>query len=159
MEFLKKRTDKFCHCMDLRTGGIIWGFISLFCGIYAVLVGLTESNEVEEKERIKFYERERIWFHSRVLPRRTISNSGMLIPLSVVAIYWEKKWIIFNKFHYHKCLFFCSAFVVLVSVCFLYGIFRVSICRLHFSYFNVDMCKCKNFISFFSILILFHWTE
>lgn len=76
MDFLKTRTDKFCHCFELRTGALIWGFILLFWGIYSVFICLTESNEMKEKEKIEFYERERIWFHSRILPRRTIPNSG-----------------------------------------------------------------------------------
>lgn len=78
MEFLKTRTNKFCHCIELRTGAIIWGFISLFLSIYAVFICLTESKEMKEneKEKIEFYERERAWFHSRILPKRKLSYCG-----------------------------------------------------------------------------------
>lgn len=46
MEFLK--TDRCCFCMDLRTGGIVWGFFGIIIGISGILEYIIGLHALQE---------------------------------------------------------------------------------------------------------------
>lgn len=113
------RVDNCCCCVDLRTGGIIVGWIGIVCSIFQIILDLTPKSYVQNAYISSL-------LHDAIPIEDLIANSTLNI-VSILFLYNFIIYINIDSIHFDlNFQIFLSVLFIIVSVLLLYGIHNVS---------------------------------